>query len=234
MLIKNIVITTSLVFMFFFDSSAIAETISIDAMLKELREMNGEYKWNDKAKGYIYSPGFEETMSKIKFDTKQIVNAIIDCVDDTTSSNSIIKGKKVAMGVVCYELLNTIIYNESATENWHGYLTPAATSNELKKAKYAWKKQLKRGIAYYSDLAKKKLKEYKLTTRPLECVSFEYSNVSEWNSHFLKVNFTVREVHNKQCGGDPHTAPAITFIGFDKYNQIWELDVIEAEYVRLK
>ena len=44
----------------------------------------------------------------------------------------------------------------------------------------------------------------KITGLSSACISFEYENASD-----SEVEWTLREVHNEQCGGDPDTAPRI-------------------------
>ena len=44
----------------------------------------------------------------------------------------------------------------------------------------------------------------KITKLPLECISFEFEQSA--NS---QVDWSLREIHNAQCGGDPNTSPRI-------------------------
>jgi len=47
----------------------------------------------------------------------------------------------------------------------------------------------------------------KITKLPLCCISFEFEQSA--NS---QVDWSLREIHNAQCGGDPNTSPRIAFL----------------------
>jgi len=55
------------------------------------------------------------------------------------------------------------------------------------------------------DLIRKNLSE--ITKLPLECISYEFETSA--NS---EVDWSLREIHNAQCGGDPNTSPRVAFL----------------------
>ena len=55
------------------------------------------------------------------------------------------------------------------------------------------------------DLIKENLS--KITKLPLECISYKFEQSA--NS---EVDWSLREIHNAQCGGDPNTSPRIAFL----------------------
>lgn len=55
------------------------------------------------------------------------------------------------------------------------------------------------------DLIKENLS--KITKLPLECISYEFEQSA--NS---EVDWSLREIHNAQCGGDPNSSPRIAFL----------------------
>ena len=55
------------------------------------------------------------------------------------------------------------------------------------------------------DLIRHNLSE--ITGLSPQCISYEFENASA-----DKADWTLREVHNAQCGGDPNTSPRIAFL----------------------
>ena len=47
----------------------------------------------------------------------------------------------------------------------------------------------------------------KITGLSHECISYDFENVSA-----DQADWTLREIHNAQCGGDPNTSPRIAFL----------------------
>lgn len=116
-----------------------------DSLLTGLRAINGEYKWNDELKRFTYS---EKNLIEKILSTREpelAVNALVDCLDDLTLTNSTLRGEKLATGIICYEALSQMAYYEPTTKegdiekNWPGHVVPTATPGELKEAKLAWK-----------------------------------------------------------------------------------------------
>ena len=108
--------------------------------------MKGEYIWNNELKRYIYS---EKKLIEKILSTREpelAVNLLVNCIDNITLTNSTLRGKRLAMGVICYEALSQTAYYEHTTQEgdiakkWSGHILPTATPDELKEAKRAWKK----------------------------------------------------------------------------------------------
>jgi hypothetical protein len=131
-----------------FQKASLVDSGFTDSMLTELREMKGEYLWNDELKRYIYSEKnlIEEMLSTRE--PKLAVNVFVNCLDDLTLTNSTLRGKRLVMGVICHEALSQTVYYESTAQEgdiakkWSGHILPTATPDELKEAKRAWKKVL--------------------------------------------------------------------------------------------
>jgi hypothetical protein len=131
-----------------YQKASLVDSGFTDSMLTELREMKGEYLWNDELKRYIYSEKnqIEKILSSIE--PELAVNVLVNCLDDLTLTNSTLQGKKLVIGVICYEALSQTVYYEPTTQEgdiakkWPGYILPTATPDELKEAKRAWKKVL--------------------------------------------------------------------------------------------
>ncbi len=117
-----------------------------DSMLTKLREMKGEYLWNDELKRYIYSEkNLIEKILSIR-EPELVVNVLVNCLDDLTLTNSTLRGKRLVMGVICQEALSQTAYYEPTTKEgdiakkWSGHILLTATPDELKEAKRAWTK----------------------------------------------------------------------------------------------
>lgn len=131
-----------------FQKTSLSDSGLTDSMLTELRQMKGEYLWNDELKRYIYSEKnqIEEILSTIE--PEPAVNVLVNCLDDLTLSNSTLQGKRLAMGVICYEALSQTAYYEPTTQEgdiakeWSGHILPTTTPDELREAKRAWKQVL--------------------------------------------------------------------------------------------
>lgn len=71
---------------------------------------------------------------------------LIGCLDDISASASLLDGKPVFTGIICYEALSQLVYYETAASTgdiaaqWIGIITPRFSPQEMRKAKAAWKK----------------------------------------------------------------------------------------------
>jgi hypothetical protein len=90
-----------------------------------------------------------------------------------------------------------------------------AARNESVKAKK--EEKVEKGIVSYTELAKKIVEDYDLTSVPLECLTFE--NAGEADGFKVVVN--VREIHNESCKGDTQVSPRLFSIAFDKNDKVW-------------
>lgn len=75
------------------------------------------------------------------------VTRIVDCLDDTTASLVTVEGRRVPVGVLCYEALLFAAYAEPEgidTGEWPGTVMPTATTQNLRAAKSAWLEVIRR------------------------------------------------------------------------------------------
>ncbi|VAX05477.1 hypothetical protein MNBD_GAMMA26-1575 [hydrothermal vent metagenome] len=112
--------------------------------LEKLSKAKGEFVWNAKLTRHIYSK--MEVIEKIAApeNPDELVAVLVNCIDDATPSNSILNGKNVSLGVICYQALSQTAYYESTDSTgdiktlWSGHILPTASSAELQRAKHAW------------------------------------------------------------------------------------------------
>jgi hypothetical protein len=131
-----------------FQKTSLVDTGFADSMLTELREMKGEYLWNDELKRYIFSDKnlIEKILSTIE--PELAVNVLVNSLDNLSLSNSTLQGKRLVAGIIYYEALSQTVYYEPTTQEgdiamkWPGNILPTAKPEELKEAKRAWKKVL--------------------------------------------------------------------------------------------
>ena len=85
---------------------------------------------------------------------------------------------------------------------------------------------------FNSDLAKETAIKYldKLTSLKPECVSFYFEGRNETKTKFW---FEIRELHNKDCGGDPYTAPIIASVYVTDTEEIFVYNLICNDYYRI-
>ena len=79
------------------------------------------------------------------------IRPLVRCIGDTTPTLTKLNKRAVPLGVVCFEVLNRMIYHEESTATgdmdpaWAGDITPEATPDELRRAQRAWEKVVKDG-----------------------------------------------------------------------------------------
>lgn len=83
--------------------------------------------------------------------------------------------------------------------------------------KAAKEEKVEKGIVSYTELAKKIVEDYDLTSVPLECLTFGSAGKADG----FKVIVNVRELHNKSCKGDIQVSPRLFSIAFDKNDKVW-------------
>ncbi len=128
-----------------FSACTLSSSTEHSDLLTALAEINGSYHWNSQLKRYVFSEKLAIEKILSPKDSEFVIRALVDCLDNLTSSNSTIRNETVVLGFICYEALSQTAYHESTTEtgdiaeSWPGHILPAATPSELIKAKHAWK-----------------------------------------------------------------------------------------------
>jgi hypothetical protein len=79
----------------------------------------------------------------------EVISTLVGSLDDMSPTNVMYRGNAVPLGVMCYEALHTICYYEASDKDgnitaWEGTVLPGATEADLKTAKRAWEKILKK------------------------------------------------------------------------------------------
>lgn len=123
-----------------------SQTNDADSMKRAIAELKGTYTWRSDLGRYDYSDktGLEAIYSDHQ--RKLAVAILVECLDDTSASASVLDGKPIALGIVCYEALTQLVYFEptepggDVAATWPGIITPLASPKEMRDAKAAWKK----------------------------------------------------------------------------------------------
>jgi hypothetical protein len=110
-----------------------------------LAQLTGSYAFRDDLDAFHYSEKqkIEEVLSTEA--REAAVAALVDCLDDTTPSESSLDGRHVAVGIVCYEALTQLVYHEptlpigDVAATWPGAITPRASTEAMQAAKEAWR-----------------------------------------------------------------------------------------------
>ena len=113
-----------------------------------LARLPGTYLWRADLNAYSYSAKtqLESILSAIP--PERAVTLLIDCLDATSTSASVLDGKPVATGIICYEGLTQIAYHEptdahgDVAADWTGFISSKASPKDMRSAKAAWKRAL--------------------------------------------------------------------------------------------
>jgi hypothetical protein len=116
------------------------------SLKRALSEVRGNYAWRDDLRRYLYSEKLrlEEILSLRP--PRDALAELVECLDDTAPSESMLAGMKLAVGIVCYEALTQLVYHEptapngDVAESWPGQISPQASPQELHDAKAAWQR----------------------------------------------------------------------------------------------
>ncbi len=115
-----------------------------DPILEALTNIDGEFVWNKKLARHIYNEmeAIENAISRKNPD--KVVTVLVNCIDDSSPSNSTLNGKHVSLGLVCYQALSQTAYYEPTgnigdiKKTWPGHILPTASAHEFQEAKRAW------------------------------------------------------------------------------------------------
>ena len=113
-------------------------------IIEKLSEVNGDFIWNAKLKRHVFSE--MERIEKITAheNSDELIAVLVSCIDDVVLSHSTLDGKKVPVGVVCYQALSQTAYYEPTDSegdikgSWPGHILPTADIKEMEEAKRAW------------------------------------------------------------------------------------------------
>lgn len=117
-----------------------------DALKGAIAQLKAVYTWRGDLNRYDYSAKVELDRILSGRYPKSTVAVLIECLDDTSASASVLDGKPVSLGIVCYEGLSLLVYYEptdaggDVAANWPGFISPKASPEEMRNAKAAWKR----------------------------------------------------------------------------------------------
>jgi hypothetical protein len=122
------------------------QTLDDEGLKRAIEQLHGVYTWRGDLDRWDYSAKAELEVILSKSPSEHAVGVLIGCLDDTSMSASVLDGKPVALGIVCYQGLSQLVYYEPSDNSgdietsWPGFISPKASKAEMKKAKIAWKK----------------------------------------------------------------------------------------------
>lgn len=142
----SVVILVWMMSLFGCDKSSRSHASEADDLKGAIAQTKGAYTWRDDLGRYEYSEKvkLEEILSAKP--PEYAVGILIECLDDTSASASVLGGKPVPVGIVCYEALTQLVYYEptdpsgDVAAHWEGILSPDASPNEMRVAKVVWRK----------------------------------------------------------------------------------------------
>jgi hypothetical protein len=93
---------------------------------------------------WIYSGESSSTFRAITAFRRNAIGPLVECIGDTSLTQTTLSGRRVLLGVLCYEALSRIVSHEATDAsgdldpNWPGYLAPDAGASDLRRAWQAW------------------------------------------------------------------------------------------------
>ena len=113
-----------------------------EVLRNALLSLGGQYTKDAQGK-YQYSDKIKLDAVITKGDQDKNLNSLVSCMDDATSSQTLLEGKAVMLGVLCNQAVTQLVYYEQTDKHgdvaqWPGYIAPTATIEELRAAKKAW------------------------------------------------------------------------------------------------
>jgi len=118
---------------------------SLGVLTGRLSQLPGSYSIG--AHGQWVFSGDRALFRAIAEHRDSAVTRLVDCLDDTTASLATVEGRRVPVGVLCYEALLFAAYAEPEgidTGEWSGTVMPSATTQDLRDAKSAWLEVIQR------------------------------------------------------------------------------------------
>lgn len=111
-----------------------------------IAKLQAVYTWRADLNRYDYSAkvALDEILSTAS--PESAVETLIECLDDTSASASVLDGEPVSLGIVCYEGLSLLVYYEPTDRDgdvavdWPGFISPEASPEEMRNAKAAWRR----------------------------------------------------------------------------------------------
>jgi hypothetical protein len=77
-------------------------------LIDVLSDIKGLYTWNSGLNRYIYSEKLKIEEILTSRDRDASIKVLVDCLDNLTNTQSLLKGKPVAKGIICYEALSQL------------------------------------------------------------------------------------------------------------------------------
>jgi hypothetical protein len=117
-----------------------------DSVKGAVAQLKAVYTWRGDLNRYDYSAKVELDKILSARSPESAVAALIECLDDTSASSSVLDGTPVSLGIVCYEGLSLLVYYEptdaggDVAANWPGFIFPQASTEDMRNAKAAWKR----------------------------------------------------------------------------------------------
>jgi len=112
---------------------------SLGVLTAKLEKLSGSYSIG--AHGQWVFSGERTLFGAIAEHQDSAVARLVNCLDDTTASLATVEGRRVPLGVLCYEALRFTAYAEPEgidSGEWPGTVMPTATGSALRAAKAAW------------------------------------------------------------------------------------------------
>jgi hypothetical protein len=113
-----------------------------NGLLSELGAYSDSFEWDPGTKRYVLRrPEAIEAIVAAHYTSRHsTLDDLVNCISDESPSHVLLKDSPVVLGVVCYEGLTKLIYFESDSSRWAGYVDASATHQQLLAAQKAWRR----------------------------------------------------------------------------------------------
>jgi hypothetical protein len=119
---------------------------SLRALVASLAEVEGSYRISE---GGVWEfVGDRRLVEAIRAFGDSAVVQLVQCLDRADETRTLLNGRAVPLGVLCYEALSETAYHEAVDDygdldaEWEGYILPTASLDELRAARQAWEEVL--------------------------------------------------------------------------------------------
>lgn len=119
-------------------------------MIEALAEIPGRFERAPDSGAWTYSHAVEIEATLSDREPHSSLEELVACLDDRRPSASVLRGDRVAVGIVCYQALRQTAYFEPTDADgdigpdWPGDIPPDALLEDLLVAQQAWRAVLER------------------------------------------------------------------------------------------
>lgn len=120
---------------------------TLSSLIDQLRTMQGSFR--PVGGGAWEFSGNRRDLDAFQHFGDRAVEKLVACLDRTDRTNTLVQGRLVPLGVLCFEALRYMAYHEAVDSlgdmdaDWEGAILPTASFHDLRRARQAWDEVLR-------------------------------------------------------------------------------------------